>query len=159
LEIVRVEQPGLEHEVKMGGLCVCGEGVGDDRKQPLPANLVTFGVGSCLVITLFDAKKKIGALAHAMLPTRKKVRKNASSSEDASGRYVDVAIAEMLEQMQSLGSDGKNLEAKLIGAANMFSGLSPEIRKSLKTTTLGWSPSQRGAALDAPFRFRFHQGL
>jgi chemotaxis protein CheD len=116
-----VEQPTLECEVKMGAVCVCRGDGRADRERPRQTNLVTFGVGSCLVITLFDAKKKIGALAHAMLPTR------GARTKGRSGKYVDTAIEEMVEQMQSLGSDGKHLEAKLIGAANMFSGLSPEI--------------------------------
>ena len=48
----------MDIEVHMGNIVVT-EG---------PDNLVTSGVGSCLIITLYDPKNQIGALAHTMLP-------------------------------------------------------------------------------------------
>ena len=32
--------------------------------------LVASGIGSCLVVTLYDPERKIGALSHAILPFR-----------------------------------------------------------------------------------------
>jgi chemotaxis protein CheD len=109
-----------------------------------PYNLITSGVGSCLVITLYDPKHQIGALAHTMLPlsptqsTGHNMKLPGSLScetlpgqqaclvtEQVSAkvndtRYIDVAIDEMLQRMQTHGAKRENLEAKLIGGANVF---------------------------------------
>ncbi|MBU0571413.1 MAG: chemotaxis protein CheD [Candidatus Omnitrophica bacterium] len=86
-------------------------------------HLVALGVGSCIIITLYDLKNKIGAMAHAMLSLR--------SSGEAVGmkdtRYIDAAVDMMLAKMTSAGSRKENLEAKLIGGSNMF----PNIKSSI----------------------------
>jgi len=107
-------------------------------------NLVTSGVGSCLIITLYDPKLQIGALAHTMVPssakrdTQYEQRASAHFSFEASSmgqtcavaqqvstrtedtKYVDVAIDQMLKRLEANGAKRQDLEAKLIGAANMF---------------------------------------
>lgn len=110
-------------------------------------NLITSGVGSCLVITLYDPKLQIGALAHAMVPSHVKhdadYKKRASvqlsfeastigqvcavaeqvSTKADDTKYVDVAIVKMLRGLEAKGSGPYDLEAKLIGGANMFPSL------------------------------------
>jgi len=109
-------------EVKMGDLVTTKS----------PDNLMVSGIGSCLVITLFDPKLKIGALAHCMLPTRN----GSCSTQDIShktqsgtnypqyekgyAKYVDEAIEWLLERMEILGVKRAGIEAKLVGGANMF---------------------------------------
>ena len=98
-------------------------------------NLVASGIGSCVVVTLYDPKNKIGALAHTMLPARRlsfvardpkyERRKTAPGSPDT--RYGDTAIDEMLKRMQAQGAHRQNIEAKLIGGANMFSAFASNI--------------------------------
>ena len=107
-------------------------------------NLITSGVGSCLIITLYDPKLQIGALAHTMVPSSAKrdteyeQRASAHLSSEASTigqacmvaeqvstkaeetKYVDVAIDRMLKGLQANGAKRQDLEAKLIGGANMF---------------------------------------
>lgn len=97
-------------EVKMGRIAVTS---GQD-------NLVASGIGSCLIITLYDPKLKVGALAHAMLSS-------GISDPAPDTKYIDVSIDEMLKRMESLGAKKENLEAKLIGGANMFSAFKSEI--------------------------------
>lgn len=115
--------------------------------NPGDYNIVTSGIGSCLVITLYDPKLQIGALAHAMVPSSAK--RDAQYSQRASThlsyeaatigqacavaervltktedtKYVDVAINQMLRGLEAKGSMKENLEAKLIGGANMFPSL------------------------------------
>ncbi len=107
-------------------------------------NLITSGVGSCLIITLYDPKLQIGALAHTMVPSSAKrdteyeQRLSAEVSSEAAPagqaclvaeqvstkaeetKYVDVAIDRMLKGLQANGAKRQDLEAKLIGGANMF---------------------------------------
>jgi len=81
-----------------------------------PAVMVTRGLGSCLGITLYDPVKKIGAMAHPMLPDieRAKIKSNP-------GRFVNSVINKMLEDLKSEGCLKSRLIAKLFGGAHMFS--------------------------------------
>jgi len=121
-------------EVRMGDMAVI-EGA---------HNLITSGVGSCLVVTLYDPKHQIGALAHILLPSKARHNTNYEQSISASlpfgassggqkcmideqvstktsdTKYVDVAIEKMLKGLGAKGSNRADLVAKLIGGANMF---------------------------------------
>ncbi len=100
-------------------------------------NLTASGIGSCLVITLYDPKRKIGALAHAMLPSRRSsivtressTESQTSNPEQRDTRYVDNAIDEMLKKTEAQGTKKEDIEAKLIGGANMFSAFQSDIGK------------------------------
>jgi len=43
-------------------------GMADLKIQTAPGSLITRGLGSCVGITFYDPFKKIGAMAHCMLP-------------------------------------------------------------------------------------------
>jgi chemotaxis protein CheD len=81
-----------------------------------PATLVTRGLGSCLGITFYDPVKKIGAMAHAMLPDIEKARKTTNRH-----RFVNSCIQEMVEEFEKLGCPKGRIVAKLFGGAHMFS--------------------------------------
>lgn len=90
------------------------------------------GVGSCVIITLYDPKLKIGAMAHAMLPSRDEVqttrkKEGCARYKKEDTRYVDAAIDEMLKKMGAQNPDRRNLEAKIVGGANMFSAFNSDI--------------------------------
>jgi chemotaxis protein CheD len=93
-------------EVRMGELCV----------QASPSRLVTRALGSCLGITLYNPFKKIGAMAHPMLPDINKARQNTNPS-----RYVNYVIGKMVVELEKMGSTRSQLIAKLFGGARMFS--------------------------------------
>jgi len=80
-----------------------------------PGKLLSLGVGSCIVIIIYDPVKKIGALAHTMLPDSKEGIKS-----DNLFKYADLAVIEMIRKLESLGCKKQDMEAKLIGGANMF---------------------------------------
>jgi len=117
----------MDIEVKMGDIAVA-----EDAN-----NLTASGIGSCVAITLYAPKLKIGALAHAMLPASR----SSCGVRDASNtihntryeigdlRYVDTAIDEMLKRMLTCGAKKQDLEAKIIGGANMFSILDSDVGK------------------------------
>jgi len=85
--------------------------------------LSALGIGSCLVVTLYDSKNKVGAVAHTMLSNHS----NPNAKRDI--RYIDNAIDEMLDKLREHGARTENLEAKLIGGANMFSAFESNIGK------------------------------
>lgn len=94
--------------------------------------LTSSGIGSCLVITLYDPKRKIGALAHSMLsncyPSSVASDQN-TNDESRDTKYIDIAINEMIRQMETQGANRADFEAKLIGGANMFSAFESDIGK------------------------------
>lgn len=107
-------------EVNMGDLVV----------SKGPENLTTSAVGSCLVIALYDSKHKVGGLAHAMLPTRRASNPIPNTQyERRETKHVDVAIDQMLKRIEANGAKREDLEAKIIGGANMFPALKSDIGK------------------------------
>lgn len=90
-----------------------------------PTRLKALGVGSCIVVALYDPTQKIGAMAHIMLP-------NSTEGGPVSNpfKFADLAIDAVVRKMESLGSRKQDMVAKMVGGANMFPGLGHE---SLKT--------------------------
>lgn len=81
--------------------------------------LISLGIGSCVVIALYDAAEKIAGLVHIMLPYCNKIKNNANLS-----KFADTGIAELIKRMADAGADKKRLVAKIAGGAQMFSCLS-----------------------------------
>jgi chemotaxis protein CheD len=97
-------------DVAMGHYCVAGN----------PTVLQTGGIGPCIAIILHDGIKKVGGLAHTLLPHA------PHSHEPKKGKYSDTAIVAMLQDFTARGSDTKDITAKLVGGAHMFSALDTE---------------------------------
>jgi chemotaxis protein CheD len=95
-------------------------GMSEYKIAESPIILISSGIGSCLTIALYDRTKKIGGMAHAMLPEE---HPNEKDDEDSPARYVDKAIKTLVSEMESLGCNRKNFVAKIAGGANMFAGL------------------------------------
>lgn len=87
-------------------------GIGEVRIEQGEVILAAFGVGSCIVIMLYDEIKKIGGLAHCLLPF----------GSDVSLKYPRNAITEMINQMSQKGASKAKIVAKLVGGATMFEG-------------------------------------
>ncbi len=91
--------------------------MGEFAIGPENMTLVTYGLGSCVGVTIYDPEKKLGGLAHVMLPTAE-----VSKSKDIKkGKYADTAIREMISQLIMAGGDIINFQAKIFGGAKMFS--------------------------------------
>lgn len=97
----------LTMEVGMGEIAVSKS---DD------VTLVTF-VGSCVALCLFDPIHKIGGLAHVMLPEGK----NHVTNSNLQGKYADVAVDTLLNNLVTKGAKIRNIKAKIIGGAQIFS--------------------------------------
>ncbi len=81
------------------------------------ASLVTFGVGSCVVIILYDREAHIGGMAHTMLTTDKATHTQMATNPL---RYVEMAIPELIKEMVNAGASKRHLVAYLTGGAQMF---------------------------------------
>jgi chemotaxis protein CheD len=89
--------------------------IGEVRVAAGDSVLFTIGLGSCVAIVLYDAKKKVGGLAHAMLPDPGSARKDAPT-----GRFATTAVPELVAALEDEGASPKRLRARLAGGASMF---------------------------------------
>ncbi|MBG0768503.1 chemotaxis protein CheD [Methanococcus maripaludis] len=87
--------------------------MGDIGVAKNPESIETL-LGSCVAIILYDRGKKIGGVAHVMLP------KSRNSSEKNPGKYANTAIPELINRMAKLGARKDKLTTKLAGGAAMF---------------------------------------
>ncbi len=88
-------------------------------------------IGSCIVIAAYDSSKKVGALAHIMLPGR--APKGADSERT---RYAADAIDEMIDRMTRTGANQCDLEVCLVGAGNVLKKQDDTICKdNIESTT------------------------
>jgi chemotaxis protein CheD len=78
--------------------------------------LVTYALGSCVGIALWDADKKQGGLVHIMLPSS---RENSNPSDNFR-KFADTGIQELIQSLGLMGSTKNKLTAKIAGGAKMF---------------------------------------
>lgn len=89
--------------------------ISDMQLAKCPATFVTFALGSCVGICLYDKIRKIGGLGHIMLPSHP--RENPG---EQIFRYADSCIPEMVKGMERLGCFRGSIIAKIAGGAKMF---------------------------------------
>ena len=82
--------------------------------------LVTYGLGSCVAIVLYDATVLVGGMAHILLPTPSLAKPGASPQ-----RFPETAIPHVLEEMAAIGANRRRVTARLVGGAAMFGKLVP----------------------------------
>jgi chemotaxis protein CheD len=90
--------------------------------------IATSGVGSCVVVILYDRVMKYGGMAHALLPHEQEphVPTPLLIGETRVSKYADSAIRLLLASMSAQGSRSEHLVSKLVGGAHMFSLLTQE---------------------------------
>lgn len=91
-------------------------GISDLAVSKSPDVIVTYALGSCVGICLYDDKLCIGGLAHIMLPSSKEV----SIDVDNYKKYADTGIALLLKELSDAGANLNRLTAKIAGGAQMF---------------------------------------
>jgi len=89
-------------------------GMADLKVAKSPDVLTTLGLGSCVGVTLYDKTKKIGGMAHCMLPSYK------GYEGQNIAKFADSAIIELINQLSRLGVTRGALVAKIAGGAHMF---------------------------------------
>jgi chemotaxis protein CheD len=95
-------------------------GISEFQVARAPGILVSYGLGSCLGIVLYDSRRQLGGLAHTLLPGDR-----PGMREIRPAKYVEGAIRLMVEELLMGGSELAHLTAKLAGGANMFQALNP----------------------------------
>ena len=90
-------------------------GMADYKVGQNPASLISYGLGSCVGIALFDPVAKVGGLAHIMLPDSTQAR-----ATDNPAKFADTALPLMISDIIKLGGVKSRIVAKIAGGAQMF---------------------------------------
>ena len=89
-------------------------GIADMKMAKERGMRITYALGSCIGICLYDQKIKLAALVHIMLPLNMETgRKNPL-------KYADTGIRETLRMMEAKGASRSRITAKIAGGAKMF---------------------------------------
>ena len=79
--------------------------------------LITYSLGSCIGLTLYDPTSRVGGLLHAQMPLS---RMSPGRSEQRPGLFVDSGLAALLGTLLELGATRRNIIACVAGAACLF---------------------------------------
>lgn len=83
--------------------------------------LVTYALGSCVGICLYDSVLHLAGLAHIMLPASQDM---CSDARQNLYKFADTGIQSLIQQMQRRGGVPSRFKAKIAGGAQMFAAIS-----------------------------------
>ncbi len=89
-------------------------GIADMKMLQWDGELITYALGSCIGICLYDPAVKLAALIHIMLPI------NMEAGRKNTMKYADTGIKETIRQLEARGARKNRLTAKIAGGAKMF---------------------------------------
>lgn len=96
-------------------------GISDLNVVRAPDDLVTYALGSCVGIALFDPVAHVAGLSHIMLPSSTDIVANGTI---VAYKFADTAIVCLVKKMESMGARQIRMKAKIAGGAQMFAALS-----------------------------------
>ena len=91
-------------------------GISDMNVVRGDGSIITYALGSCVGVAMYDSARKIAGLAHILMPSSKDVRDPNINVM----KYADTAVPELLRRMERAGASTFNITAKLAGGAQMF---------------------------------------
>ena len=91
-------------------------GIADGKIAKSPAVLISYALGSCVGICLYDHQLKVAGMLHILLPYQK-VAVNQSNVY----QFADTGIKKLVQELQKgYGVKRERLTAKIAGGAEMF---------------------------------------
>jgi chemotaxis protein CheD len=79
--------------------------------------IVTYSLGSCIGVCLFDPVAQVAGMLHFQLPTS---TIDAARAAEKPLMFADTGMAMLLQQMEMAGASRKRMIVKLAGGANML---------------------------------------
>ena len=79
--------------------------------------IVTYALGSCIGVALWDPVARVGGMLHFQLPTS---TMDAQRAKDNPLMFADSGMDVLLDKMQAMGAQKKRMKVKLAGAAEML---------------------------------------
>jgi chemotaxis protein CheD len=87
-----------------------------------PGTRIHTVLGSCVSITLWHPRRRIGGMCHYMLPAR------GYGATGPDGRYADDAVGLFLDQVGRHGTRPDEYEVKMFGGADQFVDLGDQVQ-------------------------------
>lgn len=91
-------------------------GMAELRIAQTPDILAAYGVGSCVIVVMYDTKTKIGGMSHVMLPDSTTVQSEKINPR----KFADTAVPLLYQTLTHAGIFRPSLWVKLVGGAQMF---------------------------------------
>lgn len=95
-------------------------------------------LGSCVAITVWHPRLRVGGMCHFLLPSRGRV-----ANPDLDGRYADEALQLFLRETRALSTRPAEYQTKVFGAGSMFPGIGRRESDTAKNTDV---PSRNARA-------------
>jgi len=91
-------------------------GISDYKFSKAPQVIVTYALGSCVGVCLYDRILKIGGLSHIMLPDST----SFANKEINRMKFADTAIVDLVKELRKNTFVNNKITAKIAGGAQMF---------------------------------------
>lgn len=89
--------------------------ISDARVSDNPSDvLVTFSLGSCIGVCLYDRAAHLGGMLHYLLPNS---AENPERAKEKPFMYADTGMKILLEERVSMGTNKKRVQVKIAGGA------------------------------------------
>lgn len=90
-------------------------GISDMKIVKNPDSLISYALGSCVGICLYDPVMKIAGMAHILLPDSKTFPNDGNIF-----KFADTSLEYMIKKMIESGSTKSRIIAKIAGGAQLF---------------------------------------
>lgn len=118
---------------------------GDIRVSSEPVIIRAVALGSCVAVIIYDRSKKIGGIAHIMLPGR-----SPKSDNESKTKYAEDALDVLFNNVKKLNVNISELEISIVGGANVLQegDIPDKVVKSvldyLKKLNIKWNSKRVG---------------
>jgi chemotaxis protein CheD len=79
--------------------------------------MVTYALGSCIAVAVYDPAAKVGGLLHYMLPDS---TLDAGKARETPGMFADTGIPLLFKSCYGMGADKKRMVVKVAGGASIL---------------------------------------
>ncbi|BEU87186.1 chemotaxis protein CheD [Selenomonas sp. TAMA-11512] len=90
-------------------------GIADYKVSKAPDVIISYGLGSCVGVSLYDPQTKIGGLLHILLPDSTQAR-----AQEKEAKFADTGVPLLVKDVVAKGASKGRLVAKVAGGAQMF---------------------------------------
>ena len=87
-------------------------GIGEGKTAVNQQILISYALGSCVGVCMYDRDKKIAGMAHIVLPG-----KESAVSRENPYKFADEGVKELIREMERAGASRKRITAKIAGGA------------------------------------------
>ncbi len=93
-------------------------GISDLKVSSNPADsMVTYALGSCIAVVVYDPVARVGGLLHFMLPDS---TLDAEKAKDTPAMFADTGIPLLFKSCSKLGAEKKRMVVKVAGGASIL---------------------------------------